>query len=98
LPALYPLHALFRLLLLNFLKEETTMATIDAAAVKKLREMTNAGIMDCKSALSETGGDFDKAATLLREKGHRFGGQESRPRRADGSWAYMSPKTARAAR
>jgi elongation factor Ts len=44
------------------------MATVDAAAVKKLREMTNAGIMDCKSALAETGGDFDKAATLLREK------------------------------
>ena len=45
------------------------MASIDAAAVKKLREMTSAGIMDCKSALAETGGDFDKAATLLREKG-----------------------------
>ena len=45
------------------------MALIDAAAVKKLREMTSAGIMDCKSALAEAGGDFDKAATLLREKG-----------------------------
>ncbi len=45
------------------------MATVDAAAVKKLREMTNAGIMDCKTALSEAEGDFDKAATLLREKG-----------------------------
>lgn len=45
------------------------MATVDAAAVKKLREMTNAGIMDCKAALAETGGDFDKAAQFLREKG-----------------------------
>ena len=45
------------------------MATVDAASVKKLREMTNAGIMDCKGALAEAGGDFDKAATILREKG-----------------------------
>ncbi|HEX8833998.1 MAG TPA: translation elongation factor Ts [Abditibacteriaceae bacterium] len=45
------------------------MASVDAAAVKKLREMTNAGIMDCKSALAAAGGDFDKAATILREKG-----------------------------
>lgn len=45
------------------------MASINAADVKKLREMTNAGMMDCKNALVETGGDFDKAATLLREKG-----------------------------
>lgn len=44
------------------------MATINAADVKKLREMTSAGIMDCKSALTETGGDFDKAVALLREK------------------------------
>jgi len=45
------------------------MAAVDAAAVKKLREMTSAGIMDCKSALAEAEGDFDKAATILREKG-----------------------------
>jgi elongation factor Ts len=45
------------------------MATVDAAAVKTLREATNAGIMDCKRALAEAGGDFDKAVTILREKG-----------------------------
>jgi elongation factor Ts len=45
------------------------MATIDAAAVKKLREMTGAGILDCKKALSENDGDFDKAVAFLREKG-----------------------------
>jgi len=37
--------------------------------VKKLREMTGAGIMDCKRALEASGGDIPKAATLLREKG-----------------------------
>jgi len=45
------------------------MASVDAAAVKQLREMTQAGIMDCKTALTEAGGDFDKAANLLRERG-----------------------------
>ena len=37
--------------------------------VKTLRDMTGAGMMDCKKALEETGGDLDKAVTLLREKG-----------------------------
>lgn len=40
-----------------------------AADVKKLREMTSVGMMDCKKALSEANGDFDKAIELLREKG-----------------------------
>ncbi|MCQ5130742.1 translation elongation factor Ts [Butyricicoccus faecihominis] len=40
-----------------------------AADVKKLREMTNVGMMDCKKALQEADGDFDKAVELLREKG-----------------------------
>jgi elongation factor Ts len=44
------------------------MATIDAASVKKLRELTSAGIMDCKAALTEAGGDFDRAVAILREK------------------------------
>ncbi len=37
--------------------------------VKKLREMSNAGMMDCKQALQEAEGDLDKAYTILREKG-----------------------------
>jgi elongation factor Ts len=37
--------------------------------VKQLREKTNAGMMDCKRALAETGGDLDKAEALLRTKG-----------------------------
>ncbi len=40
-----------------------------AADVKKLRELTGAGMMDCKKALDETDGDFDKAVELLRVKG-----------------------------
>jgi elongation factor Ts len=42
---------------------------ITAEAVKDLRERTGAGMMDCKRALEETGGDIDKAVALLREKG-----------------------------
>jgi elongation factor Ts len=42
---------------------------ITASMVKELRERTGAGMMDCKRALVETDGDFDKAVTLLREKG-----------------------------
>ena len=40
-----------------------------ALDVKKLREMTNVGMMDCKKALQATDGDMDKAVDWLREKG-----------------------------
>src|SRR6187399_1635101 len=42
---------------------------ITAEAVKDLRERTGAGMMDCKRALEETGGDVDQAVALLRERG-----------------------------
>lgn len=45
------------------------MAEITAQMVKELRESTGAGMMDCKNALKDTDGDFDKAVQLLREKG-----------------------------
>ncbi len=45
------------------------MAEITAARVKELRERTGAGMMDCKKALTETGGDFEKAIDWLRAKG-----------------------------
>ena len=45
------------------------MANVSAADVKKLRELTGAGMMDCKKALDEAEGDFDKAVELLRVKG-----------------------------
>ncbi|MCR5742663.1 MAG: translation elongation factor Ts [Lachnospiraceae bacterium] len=45
------------------------MAAITAGLVKELREMTGAGMMDCKKALTATDGDMDKAVEFLREKG-----------------------------
>ena len=42
---------------------------ITAKSVKELREMTGAGMMDCKKALTETNGDIEKAVEFLREKG-----------------------------
>src|SRR5688572_4243029 len=60
------------------------MASVDAASVKKLRDMTNAGFMDCKQALTETDGDFDKAATLLREKGIAAASKKGERTAADG--------------
>jgi elongation factor Ts len=45
------------------------MAEISAQDVKRLREATGAGMMDCKKALAEANGDFDAALRLLREKG-----------------------------
>jgi elongation factor Ts len=48
--------------------------TISASDVKELRQRTGAGMMDCKSALQETGGDMDKAVELLRVKmGNKIG-------------------------
>ncbi len=45
------------------------MAEITAQMVKQLRERTGAGMMDCKNALNETGGDIEKAVDALRKKG-----------------------------
>jgi elongation factor Ts len=58
------------------------MAEITAAMVAKLREMSGAGMMDCKNALKETNGDVEAAMTLLRKKGAATatvkGGKEAR--------------------
>jgi len=45
------------------------MTTISAELVKELREKTGVGMMECKKALTETNGDFEKAIDLLRQKG-----------------------------
>src|SRR3989449_9119091 len=45
------------------------MTTITAADVKKLRDATGAGMMECKAALTEANGDFDEANTILRKRG-----------------------------
>ena len=46
-----------------------SLMEISAAVVKELRDKTGAGMMDCKKALGETGGDLDKAVDYLRQKG-----------------------------
>src|ERR1700704_3724873 len=43
--------------------------SITAADVKKLRDQTGAGMMECKAALTEANGDFDQAVTVLRKRG-----------------------------
>ncbi len=50
----------------------TLMSTISAQDVKNLREMTGAGMMDCKSALTEANGDVEKAIEILRLKGQKL--------------------------
>jgi elongation factor Ts len=47
------------------------MVNITAAEVNKLRQATGAGMMDCKKALVEAEGDFDKAIDVLRKKGQK---------------------------
>jgi len=52
--------------------------------VKKLRELTGAGMMDCRNALTEAGGDVDKAVTILREKGIAKAGKRAGRETANG--------------
>ncbi|HEY8598579.1 MAG TPA: translation elongation factor Ts [Thermomicrobiales bacterium] len=53
------------------------MAKIGAAEVKKLREATGAGVIECRNALAETGGDQAKATELLRQRGIAKAGKKS---------------------
>ncbi len=68
------------------------MAEITAAAVAKLREMTNAGMMDCKKALTEAGGDLDKAVEVLRKKGQATAANKATREAKEGVIAqYIAP-------
>lgn len=60
------------------------MANYTAADVKKLREMTQSGMLDCKKALEETGGDFDKAVEILRIKGAKDVGKRAERNATEG--------------
>ena len=60
------------------------MTTITAADVKKLRDMTGAGMMDCKTALTETNGDIEAAVDWLRKKGLSKAAKKSGRIAADG--------------
>jgi len=55
----------------------STKTAIDPKIVKQLREKTNAGMMDCKRALEEAGGDMTKAETILRTKGIASAGKKA---------------------
>ena len=60
------------------------MAEISAGAVKELRERTGSGMMDCKAALAETGGNVEKAIDYLREKGLAKAAKKSGRAASDG--------------
>src|SRR3954470_9300952 len=71
------------------------MAAVTSALVKKLLEKTGAGMMDCKKALLETGGDIEKAITWLREKGLATAGKKagrSATEGAVGSYIHLGGK------
>jgi len=58
------------------------MATISAAEVKRLRDATGAGMMDCKKALTVSDGDFDQAVDILRVSGQAKAAKRSAERSA----------------
>jgi elongation factor Ts len=60
------------------------MANFTAADVKRLRELTGSGMMDCKKALEESDGDFDRAVELLRIKGAKDIGKRAERATANG--------------
>src|SRR5260370_30178311 len=54
-----------------------TTTDIDSQLVKQLREKTNAGFMDCKRALTESGGDMEKTEAVFRTKGMTSAGKKA---------------------
>ncbi|HVR43336.1 MAG TPA: translation elongation factor Ts [Thermoanaerobaculia bacterium] len=71
------------------------MAEITAAQVKELREKTGAGMMDCKKALTEAGGDFEEAVKVLRKKGLAAAGRKAGRVTSEGlAWAEVSEGSA----
>ena len=71
------------------------MAEINAKMVQELREKTGAGMMDCKKALAEAGGDFGKAEEVLRKKGLAAAAKKSARAATEGavaSYIHMGGK------
>ena len=64
-------------------------ATISASLVKELRDKTGAGMMDCKRALEETGGDVEAARVLLRERGLASAGKRAGRQTTEGLVGYI---------
>jgi elongation factor Ts len=65
------------------------MTAVSAALVKELRDLTGAGMMDCKRALEETGGDIEAARVLLREKGLASAGKRADRATTEGKVGYL---------
>src|SRR6476619_1971096 len=64
------------------------MSNFTAADVKRLRDLTGSGMMDCKKALEESEGDFDKAVEILRIKGAKDVGKRAGRTAANGLVAH----------
>ena len=69
------------------------MAEITAASVGKLREMTNAGLMDCKKALTEAQGDLEVAVDLLRKRGAASAAKKATRDANEGLAAFLTRRT-----
>ncbi len=72
------------------------MAT-SSEQIKQLREQTGAGVLDCKRALDETGGDFDKAVEVLRNKGLAAAAKKADRETAEGligNYVHMGSRVA----
>lgn len=67
------------------------MAEITAGMVRDLRERTGAGMMDCKKALVENGGDMEAAIDWLRKKGLSAAARNPAALRRKGLWALPRP-------
>jgi elongation factor Ts len=77
---------------MNFRPRQEFKVEISASAVKELRDKTGAGMMDCKKALGESGGDVQKAIDYLRQKGLAAAVKKADRVAADGAvGAYVHP-------
>ena len=71
------------------------MIQVSAALVKELRDLTGAGMMDCKRALQETGGDIEAAQRLLRERGMAQAAKRAGRATTEGRVGYMLAEDSR---
>jgi len=68
------------------------MMAVSAETVKKLRDLTGAGMLDCKKALEKTGGELDKAKEILRKRGIAIAGKKAAQETRQGLVeAYIHP-------
>ena len=68
--------------------------SVTAAQVKALRDRTGAGMMECKRALVEAGGDLDRGVVILRERGLAAAAKRSGRTTSEGRWVSTSMRVA----